>query len=137
MGDGSSTTTSRAYGEVASSIQFGLTYQGSLTGAWPGDRHGWNFQTSPGEPEGAWRLAVRYFASVISGVYGVLRSAAQWSQFAKRVPLPSHDLQPGVQPSAYRCNANRWRIRPQREPAQQQPSWLPAAASWTLDSQGM
>ena len=88
-------------------------HQGSLTGDWPGLRpaggtfssrpnqavrtiekvshsHGWNFQISWGDPDGAWQLAVRYLASVITGLYGSVRSCSQWSQFAKRVLSPAY-----------------------------------------------
>ena len=74
---------------------------GSETGASPGLRHGMYFQTSSGDPAVALRLALRYAGRLSVGLNGAARSAAQWSQFAKRVPLPSQALQPGVQPATH------------------------------------
>jgi hypothetical protein len=71
--------------------------QASATGAEPGLRHGWYFQMSCGVPSVALRFADQYFFASV-GLKGAARVAAQWSQFGRRCPCPSHSGQPGVQP---------------------------------------
>ena len=77
-----------------------LPYHGSDTGALPGLRHGMYLVLSCGLPAGTLRPLVRYFGSLSVGFIVVLHTLRP--PFT-RAPLPSHSLQPIVQP----CSSTR------------------------------